>query len=124
MAYNSGLGAGNISFKKFCFKLFLRTMVAAFLTLIIYLSITTLVNGFNYKSLGYDVLYTKDGQNFETVHTYMYTGEEGENWVDEELLKYVKEDGSLMDGYYQQTIPNKLQNSCLFHIVKLFYFLL
>ena len=113
MAYNSGFGAGNISFKKLCFKLFLRTMVAAFLTLIIYLSITTLVNGFNYKPLGYDVLYTKDGQNFEKVHTYIYTGNEGENWVDEELSKYVKEDGSLLEGYYQQTIPNKLSDDAI-----------
>ena len=113
MAYNSSFGAGNISFKRFCFRLFLRTMVAAFLTLIIYLSVTTLINGFNYKALGYDILYTKDGQNFEKVHTYIYTGEEGENWVDEELLKYVKEDGSLMDGYYQQTIPNQLSADTL-----------
>ena len=87
MAYSSSFGAGNVSFKSFCFKLFLRTMVAAFLTLIIYLSITTLVNGFSYKPLGYDVLYSKDGQNFEKVHTYMYTGDEGENWVDENSEK-------------------------------------
>lgn len=113
MAYSSSFGAGNISLGKLCFKLFLRTMVAVFLTLIIYLSITTLVNGFNYKPLGYDVLYSKDGQNFEKVHTYMYTGNEDENWVDEELLKYVKEDGSLMEGYYQQTIPNKLSDSTI-----------
>ena len=113
MAYSSSFGAGNVSFKSFCFKLFLRTMVAAFLTLIIYLSITTLVNGFSYKPLGYDVLYSKDGQNFEKVHTYMYTGNEGENWVDEELLKYVREDGTFMEGYYQQTIPSKLSDDTL-----------
>jgi hypothetical protein len=72
------------------------------------MSITFVVTGANYKAIGYDVLYSKDGVNFETVYTYMYTGEEPEGWVDEKLNEYMNK-----EGYYKQTIPNQLSKSAM-----------
>ena len=50
------------------------------------MSIISLVYGINYKTLGYDVVRIEDGK---TVYTYMYTGEEDENWVDPKLKEYM-----------------------------------
>jgi len=106
MAYNRRIGQTEMSFSKLAMQCFLRTLVAAFITLLIYMSIIYVVTGINYKALGYEVLYTEDGENYETVYTYMYTGEEDEDWVDEKLAEYMNK-----DGYYKQTIPNQLSQS-------------
>lgn len=103
MAYNRRIGQTEMSFSKLTSQCLIRTLLAAFLTLILFMSIISLVNGINYKSLGYDVVRIEDG---EKVYTYMYTGEEPENWVDEKLNEYMSK-----EGYYQQTIPNQLSES-------------
>lgn len=103
MAYNRRIGQTEMSFSKLTSQCLIRTLLAAFLTLILFMSIISLVNGINYKSLGYDVVRIEDG---ETVYTYMYTGEEPDDWVDEKLNEYMSK-----EGYYQQTIPNQLSES-------------
>ncbi|MBO5105994.1 MAG: hypothetical protein J6C29_03750 [Clostridia bacterium] len=108
MAYNRRIGQTEMSFSKLSVQCLLRTLLATFLTLVIYMSITFVVTGVNYKALGYEVLYSEDDENFETVYTYMYTGDEPENWVDEKLAEYMGK-----EGYYQQTIPNKLSKSTM-----------
>lgn len=108
MAYNRRIGQTEMSFSKLTAQCLIRTILATFLSLIIFMSITFVVTGVNYKALGYEVLYSEDGENFETVYTYMYTGEEPENWVDEKLQEYIDK-----DGYYQQTIPNQLSKSVM-----------
>ncbi len=108
MAYNRRIGQTEMSFSKLVAQCLLRTLLAAFITLIIYFSIFSVVNGINYRALGYEVLYTEDGDNYETVYTYMYTGEEDENWVDEKLSEYMDK-----EGYYKQTIPSKLDASTM-----------
>ncbi len=108
MAYNRRIGQTEMSFSKLSVQCMLRTFLAMFLTLVIYMSITFVVTGINYKALGYDVLYSEDGENFETVYTYMYTGDEPEGWVDEKLAEYMGK-----EGYYQQTIPNQLSESAM-----------
>lgn len=108
MAYNRRIGQTEMSFSKLSVQCMLRTFLAMFLTLVIYMSITFVVTGINYKALGYEVLYSEDGENFETVYTYMYTGDEPEGWVDEKLAEYMGK-----EGYYQQTIPNKLSKSAM-----------
>lgn len=108
MAYNRRIGQTEMSFSKLAMQCLFRTIIAAFITLIIYMSIFTVVNSINYEPLGYEVLYSEDGENFETVYTYMYTGKEDENWVDEKLAEYMNK-----DGYYKQTIPNKLSRSAM-----------
>ena len=106
--YNKRNGRMNMSFSKLTGQCIIRTFLAIFLTLILYLSITFAVTGINYKAIGYEVLYSPDGQTFEKVYTYMYTGEEPENWVDEKLQEYMNK-----EGYYKQTIPNKLSKSAM-----------
>lgn len=106
MAYNRRIGKTQMSFNKLAFQCLIRTLVSAFIALIIYMSISFIVTGVNYKPIGYDVLYSEDGENFETVYTYMYTGEEDENWVDPKLQEYMNK-----EGYYKQNIPNKLSDS-------------
>ena len=108
MNYNRRIGQTVMSFSKLSAQCLIRTLLAAFLTLIIYMSITFVVTGVNYKAIGYEVLYSADGENFETVYTYMYTGEEPEDWVDEKLQEYMDK-----EGYYQQSIPNKLEKSTM-----------
>lgn len=108
MAFNRKFGYTEVSFPKLVAQSILRTIVAAILTLIIYMSITFVVTGFNYTPLGYNVLYSEDGTEFETVYTYMYTGEEDENWVDEKLAEYMDK-----EHYYKQDIPNKLSKSAM-----------
>ena len=76
MPYNRRIGQTNMSFSKLVSQCLIRTLLSLLITLIIYMSITFVVTGANYKAIGYDVLYSKDGVNFETVYTYMYTGEE------------------------------------------------
>lgn len=105
MAYNRRIGQTEMSFSKLASQCLIRTLLAAFLTLIIYMSITFVVTGVNYKALGYEVKSLESG---ETVYTYMYTGEEPENWVDEKLNEYMEK-----EGYYQQTIPNQLSKSAM-----------
>ena len=108
MAYNRRIGQTEMSFSKLAAQCLIRTLVSAFIALIIYMSIVFVVTGINYKPIGYDVLYSEDGENFEKVYTYMYTGEEDENWVDEKLQEYMGK-----DNYYQQSIPNKLSESTM-----------
>lgn len=107
MAYNRRIGQTEMSFSKLATQCFIRTLLATFLSLIIFMSITFVVTGVNYKVIGYDVIY-KDGDKVETVYTYMYTGEEPENWVDEKLNEYMDK-----DGYYKQTIPNQLSKTAM-----------
>lgn len=106
MAYNRRIGKTQMSFRGLVFQCLIRTLISAFIALIIYMSISFIVTGVNYKPIGYTVLYSEDGENFETVYTYMYTGEEDENWVDPKLKEYMNK-----EGYYQQNIPNKLSDS-------------
>ena len=108
MPYNRRIGQTNMSFSKLVSQCLIRTLLSLLITLIIYMSITFVVTGANYKAIGYDVLYSKDGVNFETVYTYMYTGEEPEGWVDEKLNEYMNK-----EGYYKQTIPNQLSKSAM-----------
>ena len=108
MAYNRRIGQTEMSFSKLTTQCLIRTLLSAFLGLIIFMSITFVVTGVNYKVLGYDVRYSDDGVNFETVYTYMYTGEEPENWVDEKLNEYMGK-----EGYYQQNIPNQLSKGAM-----------
>lgn len=108
MAFNRRFGQTEISFSKLVAQCFFRTIVAAIITLIIYMSITFVVTGFNYNPVGYNVLYSEDGENFETVYTYMYTGEESEDWIDEKLAEYMDK-----EHYYKQDIPNKLSKSAM-----------
>ncbi|MBQ3562408.1 MAG: hypothetical protein IJD71_02540 [Clostridia bacterium] len=108
MSYNRKIGKTNMSFSKLTKQCIIRTVLSLFLTLILYLSITFVVTSINYEAIGYDVLYSPDGENFETVYTYMYTGEEPENWVDEKLQEYMNK-----EGYYKQTIPNQLSKSAM-----------
>lgn len=108
MTYNRRIGKTQMSFSKLVFQCLIRTLLSAFITLIIYMSISFIVTGANYKPIGYDVLYSEDGENFETVYTYMYTGEEDENWVDSKLQEYMNK-----EGYYKQNIPNKLSDSAM-----------
>ncbi|MBE6761249.1 MAG: hypothetical protein E7551_03090 [Ruminococcaceae bacterium] len=108
MSYNRRIGQTEMSFSKLSVQCLLRTLLATFLSLVIFMSITFVVTGVNYKALGYEVLYSEDGENFETVYTYMYTGEEPEDWVDEKLNEYMDK-----EGYYKQTIPNQLSESAM-----------
>lgn len=108
MSYNRRIGQTEMSFAKLSVQCLLRTLLATFLSLVIFMSITFVVTGVNYKALGYEVLYSEDGENFETVYTYMYTGEEPEDWVDEKLNEYMDK-----EGYYKQTIPNQLSESAM-----------
>lgn len=108
MAYNRRIGQTEMSFSKLTTQCLIRTLLSAFLGLIIFMSITFVVTGVNYKVLGYEVFYKDESGNVETVYTYMYTGEEPENWVDEKLNEYIGK-----EGYYQQNIPNQLSKGAM-----------
>lgn len=105
MPYNKITAKGNMSFKKMVAQCILRTLICSLIGLLIYASITAVVVGIVVKPVGYEVLHTEDGENFETVYTYIYTGNEDENWVDEKLNEFMQG-----GNYYKQTIPGKLDD--------------
>lgn len=118
MAYNTysrRTGQANMSFSKLATQCFLRTLIAAFIGIIIYMSVVFVVNGMNYKVIGYEIFYSADGENFDpdAKYEYYYTGEEGENWVDEGLEPFLDENGGFKDGYYKQDIPSSLDKSTM-----------
>ena len=99
MAYNRRIGKTQMSFRGLAFQCLIRTLISAFIALIIYMSISFIVTGVNYKPIGYTVLYSEDGENFETVYTYMYTGEEDENWVDPKLKEYMNKEARAKEEF-------------------------
>ena len=114
MAYNTyarRTGEANMSFGKLIRQCLIRTLIAAIIGLVIYMSITFVVTGFNYKNIGYEILYSRDGENFEKVYEYRYTGKEGDDWVDENLEKYLEGEDS--EYYYKQNIPSQLSKSTM-----------
>ena len=116
MAYNTyskRTGEANMSFAKLVRQCLLRTIITTFIGLMILMSITVVVNGMNYKIIGYEIFHSVDGESFEKVYEYRYTGKEDENWVDENLSQYLDEDGYYKEGYYKQDIPSSLPDSTM-----------
>jgi len=118
MAYNTysrRTGQANMSFSKLATQCFIRTLIAAVIGIIIYMSVVFVVNAINYKVIGYEILYSADGENFDSdaKYTYYYTGKEGEDWEDENLEQFKDENGNYKEGYYRQDIPSKLGKSTM-----------
>lgn len=104
MAYNRNTVEGNKSFKQLVLGCFFRAVLASVLAFILYVSFTVMASGFSTKAIGYNILFTEDeGQTFETVYTYYYTGEEEEDWIDPNLEKYEDD-----ERYYKETLYSEL----------------
>lgn len=113
--YNRRTGQAHMSFKKLAAQCFLRTLIAAIIGIVIYMSVVFVVNGMNYRVIGYKILYSADGETFEpdAKHEYYYTGEEDENWVDKGLEQFMDENGNYKEGYYKQELPSTLSKSAM-----------
>ncbi len=92
-----GLG-GTTTFSKLVGNLLIRTLVASVMAFILYASFTIIGVGTMTKEIGYTVLHSEDGQQYEEVYKhYIKDGE------DKQLEKYKGK-----DGYYQTPIRSEL----------------
>ncbi len=76
---------GNRTVGNFTAQCIIRTVLAAVIAFIIFISATTIATGFLTKEIGYDVQSSETG---EKLYSYRFTGNEPENWKDPNLDKY------------------------------------
>lgn len=89
------------SFVKLVAHCIIRIVVAAIMAFILYASFTTIAVGSLTEEIGYTVLYSEDGQNYDEVYKhYIADGE------DKNLKKYIDQ-----EGYYQTPIRSSLTTS-------------
>ncbi len=89
------------SFSKLVIHCFIRVAVASIMAFILYASFTTIAVGSLTEEIGYTVLYSEDGQNYDEVYKYYIADGEDKN-----LSKYIDK-----EGYYQTPIRSKLNET-------------
>lgn len=88
------------SVKNMAVQCIIRTLVAAFIAFMIYVSITIIMVGAKTKEIGYTILYSEDGENFTEIYTHYF--EDGED------ARYADYDGKEL--YYKTSVRSTLSD--------------
>ena len=78
----------------------IRTVVAALIAFVLYISVTTIFVGAETKEIGYKILHSQDGQNFDEVYSHYY--------ADGEDTRFKDYDGK--EEYYKTPIRSQLSS--------------
>lgn len=82
---NRALTSGyNRSVKRLVLQCLFRTVVVSFIAFLLYASFTIIVSGMTTKELGYTIMKSEDGQNFEDIYTHYHSADcQDENGCDD-----------------------------------------
>ena len=106
---NRALTSGyNRSVKRLVLQCLFRTVVVSFIAFLLYASFTIIVSGMTTKELGYTIMKSEDGQNFEDIYTHYHSVDcRDENGCDDPRYNEYAEKGE----YYKSPIRSAVSPS-------------
>ena len=105
MAQNNLKRASKYSLGKLAVKCFSRSVIVSIMAFLLYAFLTVIVSGMTTKELGYTIMYSADGENFEDVYIHNHTDDcFDENGCDDE--KYTEY--TAKPNYYKTTTRSEV----------------
>lgn len=94
------------SLKSLVWQCIIRSVTVSLMTFILYASLTIIVTGMATEELGYNIIYTEDGENFTDVYTHYHTEDcFDDDGCDDEIIGEYKS-----NEYYKETIRSEVSD--------------